>query len=81
MDHDGLAAAGLVDHGLDLAGRPHVRPAYQADRDLLKLDQRRPHHPLGGVAGGIGNDKEGKHGVILFGCPKGAETRQPRAAP
>ena len=61
VDDHGLAVAGFVDHGMDLPRRADVGPADQADRRVLKLDQRRADHPLGGVAGGVGNHEDGEH--------------------
>ncbi len=61
VNDDRLVAACLVDDGMDLPGRADVGPADQADRRILKLDQTRPQHPLGGVAGGVGDDEDGKH--------------------
>ena len=63
VDDDRRALAGFVNDLVDLPRLLHVGPANQADRGVLELHQRRPHHSLGGVAGGVGNDKDREHGA------------------
>jgi hypothetical protein len=69
MDNHGCLVAGFVDNGVDLARRADMGPTDQPNRRILKLDQRGPYHPLGRVAGGVGNDKNGEHQRLILWWP------------
>jgi hypothetical protein len=59
---------GLGHHGSDLSRRADPCPTHELHRRIRELNQGSLHHALRGIASGIGNDKDSKHGRHSNDC-------------